>query len=184
MKSIIRCGKKVCISIFCAVAFVSIGACTHSGSAAGSDPEAVALIRHTLQEAEQSGLDFIPEADRRFKYQAFDLNHDGLDEYLVALYTPYFSGTGGSTAYIINPDGTVDSRFTVVRFPIHVAATSSEGWQDLIMYSGRENRDVKRRGGKYPSNPSVEAVYEEEIPDGTPALLDIWDGGAYPAFPF
>ncbi|MBN2684063.1 MAG: hypothetical protein JXR40_02175 [Pontiellaceae bacterium] len=149
-----------------------------------SDPAAEILIREALQREEGANLSFVPKEDRKFKYQAFDFNHDGEDEYVVALYTRYYSGTGGSTAYIFDAQGTVVSRFTVVHFPIYVAASRSEGWQDLIIYSGGENRFVKRTGGAYPSNPSVEMVYNEEPSDSAPALLDIYENERYPTFTF
>jgi hypothetical protein len=150
----------------------------------GSDTAAAALIRSTIQTAEKDMLSSIPEEQRKFKYHAVDLDKDGRNEYMVALYTPMYCGTGGCSAYLLNADGSMNSRFTVVEFPIYVAATATEGWQDLIMYSGRENRLVKRKGGKYPSNPSTLPVYRDALPDASSMLLNIWEGGPYPSFSF
>jgi len=150
----------------------------------GSDTTVAALIRSTIQAAEKDMLSGVPAEQRKFKYHAIDLDKDGKNEYMVALYTPMYCGTGGCTAYLLNADGSVNSRFTVVRFPIYVAATATEGWQDLVMYSGRENRIVKFKGGKYPSNPSTLPVYKEALPDASYMLLNIWEGGPYPSFSF
>lgn len=149
-----------------------------------SDTAVAAMIRTTLLSAEKDMLTGVPPEQRKFKYHAFDLNNDGKNEYLVALYTPMYCGTGGCTAYLLNADGSVDTRFTVVRFPVYVAASTTNQWQDLIMYSGRENRWVKRKGNTYPSNPSTLPVYKGDPPNMAPALLNIWEGGAYPAFAF
>lgn len=149
-----------------------------------SDTAVAALIRSTIQSAEKDMLSGIPAEQRKFKFHAVDLNKDGKNEYFVALYTPMYCGSGGCTAYLLNADGSMNSRFTVVRFPIYAAATETEGWQDLVMYSGRENRLVKRKGGKYPSNPSTLPVYKDALPDASSMLLNIWEGGPYPSFSF
>lgn len=150
----------------------------------GSDTAVAALIRSTIQAAEKDMLSGLPAEQRKFKYHAVDLNKDGKNEYMVALFTPMYCGTGGCTAYLLHADGSVNSRFTVVRFPMYVAASATEGWQDLVMYSGRENRLVKHQGGKYPSNPSTLPVYKDALPDASSMLLDIWEGGPYPSFSF
>ncbi len=33
--------------------------------------------------------------DRKFQYEATDLNGDGINEYLVSFSSPYFCGSGG-----------------------------------------------------------------------------------------
>lgn len=149
-----------------------------------SDTAIASMLAASIREAEKDNLSGLTNDDRKFKYHAFDLNNDGKDEYVVALYKPFWCGSGGCTAYIFGNDGKVDTRFTVVRFPIYVAASVSDGWQDLIVYSGSENRFARRKAGKYPSNPSTEEVAKGEIPNMAPALVNIWEGGAYPAFSF
>jgi hypothetical protein len=148
-----------------------------------ADTATASLIRASLQSAEKNMLTGVPPEQRKFKYHAVDLNNDGKNEYMVALYTPMYCGSGGCTAYLLNADGSVHSRFTVVDFPVYAASTSTDGWKDLVMYSGRENRHVKHKGGKYPSNPSVQPAYKEPMPDKSSAILNIFEG-AYPAFSF
>lgn len=150
----------------------------------GSDTAVAAMIRKTVQESEKDIINTIPAEQRKFKYHAFDLNEDGKEEFLVALYTPFYCGTGGCTAYLLNADGSVNTRFSVVRFPVYVAASSSKGWHDLMMYSGGKYRWVKSNGSKYPSNPSTLPEVKGDIPNMAPALLNIWEGGAYPAFSY
>ena len=150
----------------------------------GSDTAVAALIRKTLLETEKEMANVIPAEQRKFKYHAFDLNEDGKNELMVALYTPFYCGTGGCTAYLLNADGSVNSKFSVVRFPVYVAASSTKGWHDLMMYSGSKHRWVKWDGSKYPSNPSTLPEVKGDIPNMAPALLNIWEGGAYPAFSY
>jgi hypothetical protein len=149
-----------------------------------ADTTIAALIRASLQAAEKDMLTGVPPEQRKFKYHAIDLNKDGQHEYLVALYTPPYCGTGGCSAYLFNTDGSLHSRFTVVDFPVYVASSLTDGWSDLIMYSGRENRLVKLKGRKYPANPSVQPAYKGTMPDKSSAVLQIFEGGAYPAFSF
>ncbi len=149
-----------------------------------ADTATASLIRASLLKAEKDMLTGVPPEQRKFKYHAVDLNKDGKNEYLVALYTPPYCGTGGCSAYLLNADGSMHSRFTVVDFPIYVASSVTDGWSDMIMYSGRENRLVKHKGGKYPSNPSVQPAYKGTMPDKSSAVLNVFEGGAYPAFSF
>ena len=131
----------------------------------------------------KADLNSIPAEQRKFKYHAFDLNNDSADEYLVAAVGPYFCGSGGCTSYLLDQDFRVINTFSVMDFPVYVAASTSEGWQDLILQSGSKFHYMKRKNGKYPSNPSVVEVYKGDPPSQAPALLDIFNG-KYPAFSF
>ena len=149
-----------------------------------SDTAIAAKIKGTIVSDLAKDLELISTTDRSFRYHAFDLNNDGKDEYLVGFSNSYFCGSGGCTVYLLNNDFSIDTKFSVVKYPVYVAASTTNGWQDLIMHSGNEDRLVKRAKGKYPSNPSVEPKITGDIPNMATALLNIWDGGKYPAFSF
>jgi hypothetical protein len=150
-------------------------------AAYNSDMQAAEIIRKALTETIlKDDLSYIPAEQRKFKYHAIDLNNDKSDEYLVALTTNYFCGTGGCSFYIVDKTGKLVSNFSVSDFPVYVAPGATDGWQDLIIMSNGKFHHIKMKGGKYPSNPSVEPEFKGEVPK-TPALLNIYES-AYPAF--
>jgi hypothetical protein len=162
---------------------------TDSIPASGYDPatadfKAADLIRKSLTtKILSSELASIPAEQRKFKYQAFDLNNDSLPEYFVAMVGPYYCGTGGCTAYLLDNKGNLINGFTVVDFPIYAASSTTDGWQDLIMKSTGKNHFIKMKNGKYPSNPSVEPVFKgDPKTKGTQVLNVFMD--PYPAFTF
>ena len=113
-------------------------------------------IEQSLKEYLGSDLDNIPLEHKYFSYGEFDLNRDGQREYFVALTSPYFCGPGGCTALILNSDFTVNSKITVVDFPIFVSNVFlTEGWYDIFAKSGGTFHRMRYNGTKYPGNPSV-----------------------------
>lgn len=149
-----------------------------------SDSKAAEMLRKTLTETIlKNDLASIPADQHRFKYHAFDINNDKKDEYFVTITGSYFCGTGGCNFYIISHDGTVISDFSVSDFPVYVAASITDSWQDLIIQTGGKYHLIKMKQGKYPSNPSVEPLFTGDIPNMAPALLNIYDS-PYPAFTF
>ncbi len=137
------------------------------------DDKAVALIRKQLQVLLRKDLPVMTPEQRFFYYEAFDLNNDKKDEYLVGFSNSYFCGSGGCSGYILNNDGTVINSFTVTDFPILVTTNSSEKFYDLLMQSRGVFHLVKMKNGKYPSNPSVQEKWKGQIPKETTSVLDI-----------
>lgn len=125
----------------------------------------IRLIQMTLRDIYKEDLekDWIDTLSRQFKYSQVDLNQDGKKEILIGLTGPYFCGSGGCTLILTSHQGDVITQFSVVDYPVYVAKESSNGWQDLILYSGDKNRLVKFDGQSYPSNPSVLAAYSGDI---------------------
>ena len=140
------------------------------------DTKAVETIRKQLIELLKKDLPVMTKDNRFFYYDTFDLNNDGKEEYFVGFANPYFCGTGGCSGYILNNDGTLINSFTVTDFPIFVATTSSEKFQDLIMKSRDSFHYIKMKNGKYPSNPSVQEKWKGEIPKQSSVLLNIYEG--------
>ncbi|NVJ86509.1 MAG: hypothetical protein HWE15_09415 [Algoriphagus sp.] len=123
------------------------------------------LIQLTLGDLFQEELagDFLDSLDRRYMYDQVDLNADGNKEILVGLAGPYFCGSGGCTLLLLTNHGDVITRFSVVKYPVFIDQESTNGWKNLILYSGSENRLVTFDGQTYPSNPSTLEVYGSSI---------------------
>lgn len=137
-----------------------------------NDKEA-ALIRKQLLILLKKDLPAMTKEDRSFYYEAFDLNNDKKEEYFVGFSNSYFCGSGGCSGYILNNDGSVINRFTVTDFPIYVTTSATEKFYDLIFESGGKFHLLKMKGGKYPSNPSVQAVIKGDVPKESTKVLDI-----------
>lgn len=133
----------------------------------------VELIRKQLLILLKKDLPAMTKEDRSFYYEAFDLNNDKKEEYFVGFSNSYFCGSGGCSGYILKNDGTVINRFTVTDFPIYVTTSSTEKFYDLIFESGGKFHLLKMKGGKYPSNPSVQEVIKGDIPKESTKVLDI-----------
>ena len=115
--------------------------------------------------------------DRRFLYEAADLNADGKPEYFVTFKNPYFCGSGGCNLLILNNDFSLLSRHTVVRVPLYLGEETEAGMRDLLVFSNLQyctaNPHRLRFGTDgYPPNPSVVPCTEEDL-TGLTALFDL-----------
>jgi hypothetical protein len=133
----------------------------------------VELIRKQLLILLKKDLPALTKEDRSFYYEAFDLNNDKKEEYFVGFSNSYFCGSGGCSGYILKNDGTVINRFSVTDFPIYVTTSATEKFYDLIFESGGKFHLLKMKGGKYPSNPSVQEVIKGDVPKESTKVLDI-----------
>jgi hypothetical protein len=133
----------------------------------------VRLLQLTLLDKNKEGIQqgWIDSLSRSFKYSQVDLNADSKKEILVGMTGPAFCGSGGCTLLLLDPHGNIITEFTVVDYPVYVAKESSNGWLDLVMYSGSKNRRVKFNGQTYPTNPSVLEEYSGQV-DQLTKLLD------------
>ena len=102
--------------------------------------------------------------DRKFQYQATDLNGDGINEYLVSFSSPYFCGSGGCNLLILDKNFNLVTNFTVTRPPILVDTKTTNGWNDIILWSNGDYHRMKfnLKEKSYPANPSVEEAIELE----------------------
>jgi hypothetical protein len=139
------------------------------------------LIRLTLTDLFKEDLEkgFLDSASRRFRYDQVDLNQDDKLEILVGLTGPYFCGSGGCTIYLLSNHGDVITRFTVVDYPVYVDSEMTQGWSNLVCYSGSNYRKVEWNGNSYPSNPSTLEIYAKNIEE-LPKLLDLEDPKYFP----
>ncbi|TFV95842.1 hypothetical protein E4S40_06360 [Algoriphagus kandeliae] len=134
------------------------------------------LINLKIQDLFKEDLagDFLDSLDRRYMYYQVDLNEDGISEILVGMTGPFFCGSGGCTLLLLSDQGDFITQFSVVKYPVFVDNESSNGWKNLILYSGGKNRLVQFDGETYPSNPSILPVFERDV-DNLKKLLD-WEG--------
>lgn len=122
-----------------------------------------------LEVAIKNHLNFQQDEDEDlvYFYNNIDLNGDNKEEAFVYLIGNLVSGSGGSTALIIDRENyDVISEFTLVRNPIIISESKTNGWNDIIMQvSGGGSKtgfvEMKFNGEHYPSNPSTEPNLEE-----------------------
>lgn len=147
--------------------------------------ETAEIVRSALQKKFTDDIEkgFLEENDRKFVQFEYDLNADGTNEILVGLSGPYFCGSGGCTQFILDKAGNVITIFSVSGYPVIIDANKSNGWNDLLIYSGGKNRIVKFDGTTYPSNPSTLPALAGTPDDKLPRALDFIDD-KYPWFKF
>lgn len=155
--------------------YKTIGGTADVSNAPAKDDKAAEFIRKQLNILLKKDIPAMTKEDRFFYYEAFDLNNDKKNEYLVGFSNSYFCGSGGCSGYILNNDGSVINHFTVTDFPIYVTTSSTEKFYDLLMKSGGLFYLIKMKNGKYPSNPSVEEKWKGDLPKESTKVLDIYD---------
>lgn len=103
------------------------------------------------------------DTNHRYFADTIDLNGDGIQDGVVVFSSSYWCGTGGCTMLIF--EGQQDKTFrlvsetTLVRPPVTVSETKTNGWRDLMLTvsgGGGPAKPValKFDGKKYPLNPS------------------------------
>lgn len=117
------------------------------------------------------------ETSRHFIYNAVDLNDDGKDEYLVGLIGSDWCGSGGCTVLILDKNFKLNTRITVVEYPVYVGAPGgkevTKGFANIYI----QNRDgsvakMAWNGKKYPTNPSVAPKTDKKIIAGKYKFLN------------
>lgn len=122
-----------------------------------------------LEKAIADYLDYDKNEDGEitYFYNYTDLNGDEKEEIFVYLLGDSVSGSGGSTALIVEKENyKVISKFTLVQNPIIISEEKTNGWNNIIMpVSGGGVEPFYAKldfdGEKYPSNPSTASKVEE-----------------------
>ncbi|MGF1735710.1 hypothetical protein [Photobacterium satsumensis] len=91
----------------------------------------------------------------RYLTGSADLNNDGVAEHFVLIQDSYFCGSGGCTAAIFDQTGNIISQMSVVKPPVLLTDSTSNGWQDFMVWSNGAFRLMKYNGSSYPTNPSL-----------------------------
>jgi hypothetical protein len=128
-------------------------------------------VAQTREEATKDSLDrFLRnylESDKHNKsyIPAFvDLRDEGTKEVVVYVTDADWCGSGGCTTLILAPEGSsyrLVTKITIVRLPIRILATKTNGWHDLgvwVQGGGIEpayEAKLSFDGQTYPSNPSM-----------------------------
>ncbi|ARI75694.1 tetratricopeptide repeat protein [Halobacillus mangrovi] len=121
-----------------------------------------------LEEALKKEFQLPPGEKIRYFYNKIDLNNDGNPEVFVYLVGSYVCGTGGCSGAIFNQKNgeyQLLSRFSLVRNPVIISSTKTNGYRDIILYvagGGIESffARLKFDGKSYPMNPSVQSKVE------------------------
>lgn len=157
--------------------FLILLSCTilalNSAKGQEADPAITEKIKQTLAK----NLATTPAADRTFIYNAVDLNDDGKDEYLVGLTGSTFCGSAGCTMLVLNNKFGVNTRMTLVRYPVYVGYPASKevtkGYSNIYVDTkGVGLVKLSWTGAKYPTNPSTAPKIAESVISGKFAFLD------------
>ncbi|RYY37932.1 MAG: hypothetical protein EOP46_00830 [Sphingobacteriaceae bacterium] len=141
---------------------------------AAPDSSTSQIARTFLQQAfkEDISKGFIDSLSRKFTTYIYDLNGDGAKEIFAGLTGPYFCGSGGCTWFLLDSSGKLINRFTVSQYPVYIAKEKTNNWNNLIVLSGGKNHNLKFSGTNYPSNPSVQPVFNGDT-ESLQKALDI-----------
>lgn len=158
--------KKIDLIVFGIVVILLIAGCTEQNDSSSMTDIPQAVNESKFKDALAAYLATQNESIDNAKYQmeTIDLNDDGYDDALVLLTGPMWCGTGGCTLLIF--EGLKDSaRFvsdsSLVRGPITVSTSRTNGWRDLIIMVAGGGAvpgkvALKFDGTKYPLNPSIQ----------------------------
>ena len=130
----------------------------------------------------------VPTKGRTTRYSAAfaDLRDDGTPEAIVYLTSNGWCGTGGCTLLILAPKDTsykVVTKIPGVRLPVRVLATTSNGWHDISVVTGKPLYEaiVQFDGETYPGSPSMPPARPAsgEIPGRTVMPVTVKDKPLY-----
>lgn len=119
--------------------------------------------------------------DTHYLDGTIDLNGDGQEEVVVHVVGPMACGSGGCPTLVFTPSGSgyaLVSTISVSRPPIRAAATSTEGWRNLIVRiggggGGSGDMELISDGHSYPGNPSVQGPrVQPTTAEGAEMIID------------
>lgn len=140
--------------------------------AASEDDQMAANITNFLKnDYLKDDLSIMQEMDRKFQFYKIDMNGDGNEEYFVNFLSPYFCGSGGCTMLLLDHEGNLMTKFTVMRTPLYVENSEDSEWKDILVYSEGELKELKYQDGKYPSNPSVLPKAPYDAPSANAVIM-------------
>ncbi|MGF1755879.1 hypothetical protein L4C33_20080 [Vibrio makurazakiensis] len=145
----------------CLMGSLSLIGCSSINGVSNDDTTSAQASQETIAKWVENQI-LAPEglslADNNIRYRtgSADLNADDSFEHIVLMQDPYFCGSGGCTAVMFNNSGEIINQMTVVKTPVVLADSYSNGWQDFIVWSNGAYRVMSYNGETYPSNPSLE----------------------------
>ncbi len=143
------------------IAVISLGCAWQMSACAAESAVSSVTLKAFLQERFR-GEGQIEDRSTRFVAAPVSLDEKTPME-LVYVLGQRWCGSGGCTAFLLKPEGSsfaVAQKFTLVRLPIRVLCSKSNGWRDIAMWvrgGGSSGHAVVLHfnGSRYPSNPSV-----------------------------
>lgn len=143
-----------------------------SYTSASDDIQMAANIKNFLiHDYLKNDLEIMMESDRKFQFYKVDLNHDNKDEYFVNFLSPYFCGTGGCTVLLLDHESNIINRFTVMETPIYIDNNQTNGWNNILVFSGKKLKELKYSNGRYPSNPSMAPNSTDDAPASSAIIM-------------
>ena len=126
----------------------------------------------------------VPVENRKFIYNAVDLNDDGKDEYLVGLIGSEFCGRAGCNMLVLNNTYKVITAMTIVQYPVYVGAPGgkevTKGYSNLYLSTGGKGLVKMAWNGKsYPTNPSLAPAESKSTVEGKFKFLNATDQATY-----
>ncbi len=114
------------------------------------------------------------------KFMELEIELDGIyetREFLLYPYGPMLCGTGGCALFVVNQEGKVLSKTTVVKMPVYTTtsravnpAEEKPRWKDLYVWSNGAFRKLVYKNGSYTPNASVANAMAEENLEFNPQL--------------
>jgi hypothetical protein len=118
------------------------------------------------------------ETSRNFIFNEIDLNDDGKNEYIVGLTGGDWCGSGGCTMLVLTNAFKLNTKMTVVEFPVYIGAPASTEVTKKYSNIYIENRDgsvakMAWNGTKYPTNPSTAPKVNKKVINGKYKFLNM-----------
>jgi hypothetical protein len=107
-------------------------------------------------------LDLLGADQRKYALDEFDLNDDGKMEYFVGFENDFFCEADGCTYFILNHDGSLNSRIVASYAPLTILSTKTNGWYDILVNSNSADHKLSFNKGSYPSHPWTLPVVKED----------------------
>lgn len=124
-------------------------------------------------------LDLLSIGQRKYSLDEFDLNDDGKLEYFVGFANDFFCGADGCTYFILNHDGSLNSRIIASYAPFTILSTKTNGWYDILVNSNSADHKLRFDKGSYPSHPwTLPVVGEDSVLRNNHFLKIVLEGKA------
>lgn len=98
-------------------------------------------------------LELMADTQRRYSLDKHDLNGDGKVEYFVGFSNNFLCEVNGCTYFILNSDGSLNSRIVDSYAPFTILSVKTNGWNDLLVNSNSALRELTFDKKSYPSHP-------------------------------
>jgi hypothetical protein len=116
-------------------------------------------LRNNILENE---LDLLNLEQRKYSLDEFDLNGDGKVEYFVGFANDFFCSADGCSYFILNHDGSLNSRIIDSYAPFMVLSTKTNGWYDILINSNSASHKLSFDKKTYPSHPWTLPIIDED----------------------